>query len=158
MAALLGLRYPTRFAAVAMHSGVGPGVAHSTATALAAMQGRRRTAAWTSDTPLPPLLVIQGSADHVVAAANGRAAAQAWAAASGAVARPPRRVQRGKRRATIKTDYKRAGRVCVSLCEVEGLGHAWSGGATGQPYSDPDGPDASRLWWSFATRLCAQAA
>jgi len=36
--------------------------------------------------------------------------------------------------------------------EVQGLGHAWSGGMTRQPYSDGQGPDASRMAWSFASR------
>ncbi|WP_039919588.1 extracellular catalytic domain type 1 short-chain-length polyhydroxyalkanoate depolymerase, partial [Thauera linaloolentis] len=48
MAALLAIRHPTRFRAVAMHSGVPPGSAHSAATALAAMRGRR-----TASAPLP---------------------------------------------------------------------------------------------------------
>jgi poly(3-hydroxybutyrate) depolymerase len=35
---------------------------------------------------------------------------------------------------------------------VAGLGHAWSGGAAGQPFSDAQGPDASRMAWAFAAR------
>jgi len=45
MAGLLASRYPTRFAAVAMHSGVPPGAAHSTASALRAMNGHAPLAA-----------------------------------------------------------------------------------------------------------------
>jgi len=37
----------------------------------------------------------------------------------------------------------------VRLLEVAGLGHAWSGGAAGQAFSDPAGPDALRLAWQF---------
>ena len=40
MAALLATRYPLRFKAVAMHSGVAPGAARSPATALGAMRGQ----------------------------------------------------------------------------------------------------------------------
>jgi poly(3-hydroxybutyrate) depolymerase len=29
------------------------------------------------------------------------------------------------------------------------LGHAWSGGAPGEPATDPRGPDATGLMWSF---------
>jgi hypothetical protein len=36
--------------------------------------------------------------------------------------------------------------------EVTRLGHAWSGGAARQPFSDPSGPDASRLVWAFVAK------
>ena len=39
--------------------------------------------------------------------------------------------------------------LCVRLCEVDRLGHAWSGGAAGQMFSDEKGPDASSLIWRF---------
>jgi poly(3-hydroxybutyrate) depolymerase len=45
----------------------------------------------------------------------------------------------------------------VTHCEVVGLGHAWSGGAARQPYSDPKGPDASRMIWAFLARQFATA-
>ena len=157
MAALLALRYPQRFAAVAMHSGITPGMAHSSATALSAMHGRRKAAPLPAEA-LPPLLVIQGSADLVVRASNGRAAAEWWAGAASARAVAARSVQHGKRHPTTLTDYKLKGRTLVTLCEVSGLGHAWSGGAARQPYSDPKGPDASRMIWSFATRQFQSAA
>ena len=156
MAALLATRYPERFRAVAMHSGIAPGAAHSTATALAAMQGRRKPTALprasAGAVALPPLLVIQGTADALVRPGNGRAAAQAWADAAGAQATAPRTVQRGKRYPVTVTDFKLKPRVVASLCEVAGLGHAWSGGASSQAFSDPNGPDASRMVWAFVAR------
>ena len=89
MAALLVTRHPDRFKAVVMHSGIPPGTAHSRLSALGAMRGRRATkplaatpsamaASW------PPLLVIHGAVDRVVAASNAQAAAQVWADAAGA--------------------------------------------------------------------------
>ena len=166
MAALLALAHPARFAAVAMHSGVGPGVAQSSATALAAMQGRRRAAplALAEGATLPPLLVIQGTLDRIVAPSNARAAVQSWVAAGdaadGVPAREsaPRRVQRGQRYPMDVTDFKRRGRVVASLIEVVGLGHAWSGGAARLAFSDPAGPAASRLIWAFVARQFAAMA
>jgi poly(3-hydroxybutyrate) depolymerase len=76
MAALLAIRHPARFRAIAMHSGIAPGMAQSLAGAFKAMRG---------------------------------------------------------------------------------LGHAWSGGAASQAYSDPKGPDASRMIWTFAARQFATA-
>ncbi|ENO83809.1 esterase, PHB depolymerase family protein, partial [Thauera aminoaromatica S2] len=69
--------------------------------------------------------------------------------ALGARAADPRRVQRGARHAMTVTDWRVRRRVCVRLCEVERLGHAWSGGAAGEHFSDPQGPDASTLIWRF---------
>ena len=156
LAALLATRYPERFKAVAMHSGIAPGAANSTATALAAMRGRRKASALlmasVGAAALPPLLVIQGTADPLVNPGNGRAAAQAWADAARALATPPRTVQRGKRYPVTVTDFKLKARVVASLCEVTGLGHAWSGGVASQAFSDPSGPDASRMVWAFAAR------
>ena len=157
MAALLVARHPARFKAVAMHSGIPPGTAHSPMSALRAMHGRRATQALPAAPQAlpqgwPPLLVIHGAADAVVAPRNGQAAAQAWADAAGARATAPRRVQRGKRHPMVVTDFKHQGRTVATLVEVAGLAHAWSGGAAKQPYSDPRGPDASRLVWTFVAK------
>ena len=157
MAALLVTRHPERFGAVVMHSGIPPGTAHSTLSALGAMHGHRSTrplavtpvamaASW------PPLMVIHGALDKVVAASNGLAAAQAWADAAGANEGKGRSVQRGNRYPTNVTDFKRRGKTVATLVEVERLGHAWSGGAAQQAYSDGKGPDASRMAWAFAAR------
>lgn len=152
LAALLANRYPARFAAVAMHSGVPPGAAHSTASALRAMRGHAPAPASMTLSALPPLLVIHGTADNVVAPGNALAAAQLWAGAAGAQPSASRVVRRGQRKPMTVTDFKQRGRLAVTLCEIQGLGHAWSGGAAGQPFSDASGPDASRMIWSFALR------
>ena len=167
MAALMASRYPARFQAVVMHSGVAPGVAHSTATALRAMRGQQGVAlaaqavgalqsATGKGMDLPPLLVIHGESDHVVAASNARTSAAIWALATGAAPGPERTLQRGKRYAMRVTDYRRSGKIRVSLCQVEGLGHAWSGGPAQLPYSDATGPDATRLVWNFVARAFEQ--
>jgi poly(3-hydroxybutyrate) depolymerase len=98
---------------------------------------------------LPALLVIQGSGDPIVAPSNASQAAQLWADCENARAGQPRTVQRGKRYPATVTDYRNRGRLVATLCLINGLGHAWSGGAPGLPYSDPKGPDASRMAWSF---------
>lgn len=159
MAALLAVSYPQRFRAVAMHSGVAPGSARSAASALAAMHGRHLPAAAVEAAQgevqpdaagnRPPLLVIHGRADGVVAPRNAQAAAAQWSVALGAAPGEARIVQRGARKAMTVTDYRRARRVCVRLCEVDGLSHAWSGGAPGQMFSDEKGPNASSMIWRF---------
>lgn len=156
MAALLALLHPGRFRALAMHSGVAPGKAHSSATALNAMRGRRSAAILPAriiaSAELPPLLVIHGSMDTMVVSHNGSEAVRLWAAPAEASAGMTRVVQRGSRHAACITDYRSRGRLVASLCEVRGMGHAWSGGAAGQAFSDPKGPDASRMIWTFVAK------
>ena len=161
MAALLATEHPDQFKAVVMHSGVPPGTAHSTLSALSAMRGRRSAQTLTPPPTQkgqprppqwPPLLVIHGAMDTVVAMNNAHAAAQLWAEAAGAQASPPRTVQRGKRHPVFVTDFKQGRRLVATLMEVARLGHAWSGGAARQPFSDPSGPDASRLVWAFVAK------
>ncbi|KNZ31888.1 MAG: phospholipase [Methylibium sp. NZG] len=161
MAALLATQHPQRFKALVMHSGVPPGTAHSTLSALRAMNGRGATrppsAAESAGPAWPPLMVIHGAADAVVAASNGQAAVQLWADAAGARTAKARRAQRGKRYGATVTDFKRRSDVVATLVEVDGLGHAWSGGAASEPFSDSLGPDASRMAWAFAARQFAKA-
>lgn len=161
LATLMATRHPERYQAVATHSGVPPGAASSTATALSAMRGRRAAGALaplTEGTHLPALLVIQGSLDSLVAPSNGAAAAHLWATREGATASPTRSVQRGARYPAKVTDFKTRGRLVATLCLVSGLGHAWSGGTAAQAYSDPKGPDASRMIWAFAAKAFARQA
>jgi poly(hydroxyalkanoate) depolymerase family esterase len=166
MAALLATRYPLRFKAVAMHSGVAPGAAKSPATALGAMRGRhappilatavgKAVGAAAVFATLPPLLVLHGDDDVVVSASNAARTAAVWAMATAARPCTQRKLKRGNRHAMRVTDYKHKGRTLVSLCEVEGLAHAWSGGSPRLPFSDAAGPSATRLVWAFASKQFA---
>ncbi len=169
MAALLATRYPQRFRAVVMHSGVAPGAAKSSATALGAMRGQnvppmpvtavgKAMGAAAVLATLPPMLVLHGDADAVVVPSNAVNSAAVWATAMGARPGVARDVQRGKRRPMRVTDFKRKGRTVVSLCEIAGLGHAWSGGASKLMFSDATGPDATRMAWAFAMTQFRHAA
>ena len=157
MAALLVTRHPGRFKAVMMHSGIPPGTAHSGLSAIGAMNGIRvARPLWATPATMaalwPALMVIHGGVDRVVSASNGQAAVQVWANAAGARASKGRSVQRGKRYPMTVTDFKLRSTTVATLVEVEQLGHAWSGGAAKQPYSDGRGPDASRMLWAFAAK------
>jgi poly(hydroxyalkanoate) depolymerase family esterase len=163
MAALLATRYPAHFKALAMHSGVAPGAAKSPATVLGAMRGQhappisatavgKAIGAAAQMSALPPLLVLHGDADPVVATSNATSSAAVWALATGATAGAHRLLQRGKRHPMRITDFVGNGKTLVRLCEIQGLGHAWSGGASSVSFSDAAGPDASKLVWAFAAQ------
>lgn len=100
----------------------------------------------------PALLVIHGDKDRIVSPENARAAAQVWADAAGARPSRTRSVRRGQRYPMSVTDFKRQGSTVASLVAVDGLAHAWSGGAASGPFGDERGPDASRMAWTFAAK------
>jgi poly(hydroxyalkanoate) depolymerase family esterase len=161
MAALLASLFPQRVKAVAMHSGVAPGAAMSALTATSAMTGLhappitftavgKAMRAAVAGTTIPGLVVLHGDADDVVAPSNADSIAAIWSMASGSAIGTDRTWQHGRRRAVHETDFTRKGRTVVTLCKVQGLGHAWSGGASGLPFSDISGPCATRMFWSFA--------
>ena len=152
MAALLATRYPQRFKALVMHSGVPPGTASSSVSAIGAMQGRRAPMPTSAAHDWPPLMVIHGDADRVVSARNAGSAALMWSEAAGAHAEPAQEQRRGKRYPMRVTQFKRARDVVATLVEVDHLGHAWSGGAARQRFSDANGPDESRMVWRFVAR------
>ena len=160
MAALLATSYPVRFKAVVMHSGVPPGTANSTLSAVGAMRGHRPVQTVPSPARAlglwPPLMVIHGTRDSVVALRNAQSAVQAWASASSAQAAAGRTVKRGTRYAATVTDYKVSRSTVATLVEIDSLGHAWSGGAANQSYTDQQGPDASRMLWAFVAKQFAQ--
>ncbi len=83
---------------------------------------------------------------------NANNAAQLWANSLGAREGKSRKVQRGKRYASTVTDFRVGQRIAVSLNVVEGLGHSWSGGDGRRRFSDPAGPDTSRLIWRIFER------
>src|SRR5690606_24676254 len=158
MAALMATLYPQAFRAVVMHSGIPPGSAHSPISAMRAMRGRLPPDMLPAGQAWPPLLVIHGTADRVVAASNGEAAAQLWAEAAGVRAGRRSLVRRGSRHPMRVTRFARNRRTVATLCEIEGLGHAWSGGDDAQHFGDGQGPDASRMLWTFCERQFRTAA
>ncbi len=56
----------------------------------------------------------------------------------------------------LVTDHNHRGRTAATLALVQGLSHGASGGAAGQPFSDPPGPDAARRMSAFAQQQFAR--
>ena len=148
MAVVLGRTYPDLYAAVGAHSGVPYAAAHDMPSALAAMRGAPGTPPQSHERPARrmPTIVFHGRQDATVDAANGeRIALQALAAVE--APQLQRSLQRGSSaggrgwQRTVHADA--GGRPVVEHWQLDGAGHAWSGGSAGGSYTDPAGPDAS---------------
>lgn len=143
-AAILGARYPDVFAAVAVHSGLAVGAATSMPQAFAAMRAGAKGAKLAQGVPT---IVFHGLADATVAPANGQAVYQQVA---------PSVPRRGEaKRITVNglavqqtIQPSKAGSQ-AELWEIEGLGHAWSGGSPAGSYTSSAGPDASAEFVRF---------
>ena len=102
---------------------------------------------------LPPLIVLHGDADPVVAFDNAPASVSLWLDLVPQHDPPKpvrtRQIQRGARRAHTISDWKLHARPYVRLVRIAELGHAWSGGAPKQAFSDPSGPDALKIAMRF---------
>jgi len=166
MALILAATYPDVYAAVGVHSAPAYRSAVNGRGALTAMAGRA-----TLPPPrlhadggqgMPPAIVFQGAADTTVRPSNGRAIAEQWlayreayAAVAGAgagdrITRTRNRVRRAAGRScAVASWYTARGRKMLEYWQVDGLGHAWSGGTAGGSFSDPHGPAASAAMWRF---------
>jgi poly(hydroxyalkanoate) depolymerase family esterase len=161
LTALLAVKYPQHFAAVALHSGPAFGEARSGITAMDVMRrGARREPAALADEmtdvahyPGMPAIVIHGDADHVVAPVNADQLAEQFLRLNRIVdangARKSGEVREERKGGVVTRDFVRGGRRVVRLCRVQGLAHAWSGGDDAVPFHSSKGPDASAMVWEF---------
>lgn len=163
MALVLGAVYPDLYRAVGSFAGVPYGVAGSEAEALTvlangpdstALGARVREAGATGARPIS-VFVLHGGADRIVHPAHAAGIITQWSAAN------HRAGGTGGTSAEVLEAFDEAGEqggrrfqrtvladpACGTHLErwsVDGLGHAWSGGRAGAPFSDPRGPDATR--------------
>jgi poly(hydroxyalkanoate) depolymerase family esterase len=175
MAAVMAATYPDVFAAVAIHSGLAYGSARTLPAATQAMRGAGPdpealgeaafVAMGAAARPVPAI-VIHGSADGTVAPVNAEHAVRQWMATNRRAGegydprfeRPDAYVRddgAGGRPFTRRTWHDDRGRLVQELVEVEGMGHAWSGGAAGGSYTDPRGPSASDAIYDFFAAVSA---
>lgn len=173
MASVLATTYPDRFAAVGVHSGVAFGLATDPRAALAVMRDvdpqpsrpeARAALAVMGDGARPvPTVVVHGSADRTVVAANGERVTRQWMLVN-------RLASGGSYRAefddpdhedrwpvtdghdVVVRQWTHRLRVMQEHWHVDGLGHAWSGGSMEGSYTDPRGPSATAAMWNFLAR------
>lgn len=170
MATILAVCYPDLFAAMAVHSGLAYSSATDTTSAFNAMargvanadaQGRAAHAAMGEHARPVPSIVIHGNADRTVAPANAIQVLRQSMAANRLAAplvcehdveRPTtsQRAQVEGGHSYLRSRWTDArGTITHELLEIDGLGHAWSGGAPGGSYTDPRGPSATEAIWTF---------
>jgi poly(hydroxyalkanoate) depolymerase family esterase len=171
LAAVLGLRHPTLFAGVFVHSGVACGAASAPVTAMRVLTYGADTnyeqigANARADAPrraLPvALLAIGGTDDATVAEINTIQLVRQYLVFNGKLVQepsPPNVLPPADHEATSTlppgrtmtvSDYRDGGRLVVRRVRVTGLAHAWSGGDDAFPYNDPNPPDATALLAEF---------
>jgi poly(hydroxyalkanoate) depolymerase family esterase len=178
MAAILGACYPDLFAAVAVHSGLAYKSATNMGSAFGAMargghnvdaNGHAAHAAMGPHARSVPSLVIHGSADRTVAPANAIHVLRQSMAANHLAApetcdhdvEHPTSSWRGQTDGGHPYTQSRwmdtSGALTHELLMIEGLGHAWSGGAAGGSHTDPRGPGAAEAIWAFFATTSANA-
>lgn len=163
MALILATTYPDVIAAAGVHSAT----AYRSAT-----QGFSALGAMAAHASLPdhgliggemaPVVVIQGTNDSVVRAPNGDRIVDQWLASREASAlaglnrvRPlatTRALMVGGRRCIRTRWYTARGRRVLEYWRIDGLRHAWSGGARKAAFVDPTGPPAAEVMASFFQR------
>jgi poly(hydroxyalkanoate) depolymerase family esterase len=152
-AAIMGEAYPELFAAVGVHSGLACGSAHDLPSAFNAMRGQ--TAAATVDRPgikIVPTIVFHGDRDPTVHPSNGtKVIARANGNAQLHITTSRRTTPNG--RTYSQSVYRDAdGQSVIELWEVNGAGHAWSGGSPAGSFTDQGGPDATEEMLRFFLR------
>ncbi len=176
MAVVLAATYPELFAAVGVHSAPPYRSASTPTNAMLAMRGMTTAPPMDAVAPMPPMIIFQGTMDGTVDSGNARRIADQWLAThagsadagavgagsvgAGSVGKPRIRTIDPARPATSRTrrGYQVTrwalprGRGGLEVWMVAGLGHAWSGGSSGQSFSDPRGPRASTTMWRFLSK------
>ena len=170
LAAILALRHPHLIAAAGLHSAPVYGTSDSAMSGFQAMQqgsGRahreiaQEFSAGQPQFPGMPVVLIHGKSDPVVRRVNVDQLTAQFAiidapfitSAEPVLRRFPGRVGGRSPRHAYKTSTFYAGRRPeLMTCEIDGLGHAWSGGDGSVAFSSPEGPDATLLMWTFFAR------
>ena len=170
MAVIMGVTYPDIFAAIGVHSGLEYKAAENMTNAFIAMytggpdpvqQGNRGYTAMGSYARVVPTMVIHGSSDSTVVPVNGDQVIAQMAQTNDRaydgvdnneiddVADQTLTGTTGRNWTRYLYKNSATNEIVLEKLVVQGLGHAWSGGSTSGSYTDPNGPNASELFWDF---------
>ncbi len=149
MAEVMSATYPDLYAGAGIHSGLVYGAASDTGSAFVAMSGKSPGRAKRARDRVRTI-IFHGGADQKVHPTNGELILAE--ARAGLSAHHLERTERGNANGR---HYKRTvvadahGVPQVEYWNIEGLGHAWSGGSPQGSHTDRQGPDASREMLRF---------
>lgn len=171
MSVIMGVTYPDIFSGIGVGAGLEYKAATSMMNAFAAMsnggpnpqnQGRIAYDAMGQYAKPIPVIVFHGTSDYTVAPINGDQVISQWAVTNdlaqngledGWIDDQPDAVANlsvpGGRNYTVSDYENRDGKVFMKKVIVQNMGHAWSGGSSQGSYTDPQGPNASRMMWDF---------
>ncbi len=165
MSVVMGAVFPDVFASIGSVEGCPfqgtPCVGSASLLPAATLAGYVKDAMGAHARPVP-LFAVQGTFDFNVPPANGDLLVKQWVLAADAVddglqneSIPPLPDHTDSGVSPDGHAYDKAvyldgeGEVFVEYFEVDGLGHAWPGGAQAIAYSDPQGPSATEESWRF---------
>lgn len=170
MAQIIAINHPHLIAAVGMHSGAVFGVASTPMEGYSVMQNGavdnlrqaiREAAARQVYLPVMPAFLIHGHQDSIVRSINLAHLAEQFRELHhlAGYARENMLVKITEKLANQRSgrpykiyEYYCGKKKLLQVCEVDELGHAWSGGDDAVNFSDSQGPDASRMMWEFFSR------
>lgn len=152
--------FPDEFAAGALHSGLPYGIATSIGPALDLMRNGPRPA----DEPRAEnacnpaafhggVIIIQGTADQIVNPTNADRLLSDFLPPDTVKGPPGNFPPEGDKLGYEVFDWSAGGKLIVRELLVEGMDHAWSGGLPDMAYSDPRGPSATQMIWTFFTNF-----
>jgi poly(hydroxyalkanoate) depolymerase family esterase len=148
-AAVMGVTYSDLYAAVGIHSGLAYGAATDMPSAFTAMrQGGKGGRQTRVARPMMPTIVFHGDRDTTVHPDNGvQVAEQAIGATT-----TQKKVHHGQipgGHGFTRTTYAEGEREILEHWNIQGAGHAWSGGSPAGSYTDGEGPNATKEMLRF---------
>jgi poly(hydroxyalkanoate) depolymerase family esterase len=165
MASVMSATYPDVFAA----SGIGSGCEYAAGAACAGYQGvdpeqagRQAYDAMGANARMMPVIIFQGDQDTTVPPINAKQLIQQWQATADwadngardqSVPAAPMDTAAAAvpagRSYTVSHYSDGHGGELIQYWNVQGMGHAWSGGCGCEPYSDPGGPNETAAMYDF---------
>ncbi|WWB85532.1 PHB depolymerase family esterase [Priestia aryabhattai] len=171
MSVIMGATYPDIFAAISVGAGLEYKAATSVTGAYTAMgsggpnpiqQGDLAYSAMGDHKRVVPVILFHGTADYTVEPINANQILSQWAQTNDRAAdgldnnniddtadQTSTGTVSGGRSYTQYIYKDTAGKTVMEKYMIEGMGHAWSGGSTSGSYTDPKGPNATKLSWNF---------